>query len=347
MVLSEAAQQSAAKRDGPRSPMFPQSLFHPLGPVFARLPISLRRHLLYLVAYRRWGNFRKPILWSEKMQWRILNDRRMFMAIASDKLASKRYVQGIARRMDLSVRIPATLWVGSDIRELHVLRQSLPPRWVFKPNSSSGRVRLVDSSTATPDWGDLGRCAERWMKPDEQVRSLGHWGNGRARRTLLAEERVGVGYGPPADLRAQVFGGQIVQIDWSIGMGTPEHRVASYAGDMSTRMHTYLVDDYPAEWSTPIDALSEPQRADLKRTIETIAGSADYLRVDGYFVDGQYWFGELTPYAWSGIGPIGIELDRLAGSAWKLPQLAVEDLHHDEMLTLLEITERGILQVRR
>ncbi|MFM8998220.1 MAG: hypothetical protein ACKOJD_08995 [Candidatus Limnocylindrus sp.] len=62
--------------DGPKLPHFPRSLIHPLGPAFRHLPLSLRRHLLHLRHHGRWGNFARPSSFSEKMQWRILNDRR-------------------------------------------------------------------------------------------------------------------------------------------------------------------------------------------------------------------------------------------------------------------------------
>ncbi len=43
--------------NGPRVPGYPLRLIHPLGPLFKHLPLALRRHLLYLRAYKRWGNF--------------------------------------------------------------------------------------------------------------------------------------------------------------------------------------------------------------------------------------------------------------------------------------------------
>lgn len=313
---------SVSVRNGPEAPRFPLSLIHPLGPLFPRLPILLRRRLLYLARYHQLGNFANPKLWSEKMQWRILNDRRQILAIASDKLASKRYVSSVVSDQTGVVRIPETLWVGTDPLELYALRDRLPARWVFKPNASSGRVRMLDGSVQEVDWPELLQTGSLWMRPDEQTRALGHWGYGVARRLLIAEARIGDGAGAPADLRAHVFAGKIGRLDWSIGLGTPEHRVACYLPDLLTRLPVGLSYEVPIGIPTPLDALDALQRSQIIAAIEAIADGIDYLRIDGYFHEGRYWFGELTAYTESGLGPITPALDALAGQNWQLPNLA-------------------------
>ena len=75
--------------DGPARPTYPTAFVHPLGPLFRHLPIALRRHLLFFRAHKKWGNFNAPKTWREKMQWRILNDRRTILSVACDKLAQK------------------------------------------------------------------------------------------------------------------------------------------------------------------------------------------------------------------------------------------------------------------
>jgi hypothetical protein len=42
--------------------------------------------------------------------------------------------------------------------------------------------------------------------------------------------------------------------------------------------------------------------------------------VDLYEADGEIWFGEFTPYSWSGLHPLlPIEVDLAWGSYWRLP----------------------------
>jgi hypothetical protein len=50
------------------------------------LPVPVVRHLLYLAWIRKPGNFRRPRTFNEKVNWRILNDRRDRIVAACDKM---------------------------------------------------------------------------------------------------------------------------------------------------------------------------------------------------------------------------------------------------------------------
>ena len=331
-------------RDGPKQPRYPLALIHPLGPFFRRLPLSLRRHLLYLRAHKRWGNFRNPRLWTEKMQWRVINDRRALLAVASDKLASKALVAQIAKTLGLEIRIPATLWVGTDVRELQAIADQLPTRWILKPNSSSGRVRMIDSAFTPIDWSELTKAGARWKQEDEESGALGHWGYGQARRLLVAEERVGLGDDPPTDLRTQMFAGRAHRFDWSSGYGTPQHRVACYAEDLMTRFFSGDPVELPVGEHTLIDEMTEKQRSTIRSFMSAIGSRTDYLRIDGYFDRGQYWFGELTAYTVGGLESLPKHFDEAVGSLWQLPDLTTPDPREAEWRALLEGTPKGTLQ---
>ena len=270
-------------RDGPKRPRYPLALIHPLGPLFRFLPLSLRRHLLYLHALGRWGNFRNPRLTGEKTQWRIINDRRPLLAFVEDKLASKEYVKSALAKAGLleQIRFPETYWVGTDLRELQAIAHQLPARWVLKPNSSSGRVRMIDRVIALADWNELVQAGRRWMQDDEESDALGHWGYSHARRLLIAEERVGLGESPPTDLRTQVFSGSAHRFDWSSGYGTPQHRVACYAEDLRTRFFTGQPVELPPGEHTLIDEMTEQQRTSIRTFMCTTGSGTDYLRIDG------------------------------------------------------------------
>ena len=54
------------------------------------LPQRLKRHVLFLRFHRKWGNFAHPRTFSEKVNWRILYDRRPELTWTCDKLESKR-----------------------------------------------------------------------------------------------------------------------------------------------------------------------------------------------------------------------------------------------------------------
>ena len=186
-------------RNGPKRPRYPLALIHPLGPLFRFLPLSLRRHLLYLRALGKWGNFRTPRLAGEKAQWRIINDRRPLLAFVEDKLASKEYVKRALAKAGLlgQIRFPKTYWVGTDLRELQSLADQLPARWVLKPNHSCGRLMSIDSNAEPLNWEAMSAISSRWLERDEEELVMGHWAYSQARHLLIAEERVGSpGIGP-------------------------------------------------------------------------------------------------------------------------------------------------------
>lgn len=98
----------------------------------SRLPLELRRHYLYAAGTGRWGRFDEPANYGEKMQWRIINDRRPELARACDKMAMQE------RASEDELKIPRTLWWGTDLRDAPDLAALGP--WVRKPNHSSGAV---------------------------------------------------------------------------------------------------------------------------------------------------------------------------------------------------------------
>ncbi len=49
----------------------------------------------------------------------------------------------------------------------------------------------------------------------------------------------------------------------------------------------------------------------------------DHIRIDLYVADGEIWFGEFTPYSWSGLHPLlPAEVDEQWGAYWRLPDLS-------------------------
>ena len=333
--------------DGPVLPRFPRSLIHPLGPIFPKLPKALRRHLLHLWHHRQWGNFRNPSTFPEKMQWRILNDHRTILGVATDKLAANEYARRAAAHAGLPLRIPETYWVGTDVRELQGLAAQLPSRWVLKPNHSSGRFRILDTAQEPVDWEELIRAGDRWMQPDEEEVSYGHPGYGAARKLLLAEERIGAAENPPATLRTQVACGRIISFSYSFGSMHPSSSVP-------WRRYRYnpsfeRVVDSKAEGAAPlsersrIDELGHSERVQLTRTIQTLAEGLDQVRVDLY-VEDQIWFGELTMYSGSGLSKYEPAVAREIAEYWVLPDLDASDPREPEWREQLAFRPKGTLQ---
>ena len=329
-------------RTGPRKPRLPLALIHPLGPLFRYLPLSLRRHLLFMREFGKWGNFRRPRTFREKAQWRTINDRRARLSFAQDKLAAKEYLRRVSAEINQPIRIPETLWVGRDIRELEALAHRLPARWALKPNHSAGRFALIDSAVEPVDWTRLRNLGDAWIQRDEEELVMGHWAYGQARHLLIAEERVGAGAAAPNDFKVSSFGGVPGYYFWA----DRSQAEAQYA--------FFTPDGTPFSWGDPGELRSNaaaqavlPVEALRQRMLKIASAAAapfDWLRVDFYVEGGEVWFGELTLYGAGGLYVIDAANNARFGALWNLPDLTAPDPREAEWRALLEGTPKGTLQ---
>ena len=327
-------------RDGPKKPRYPLSLIHPLGPLFRHLPLSLRRHLLYLRALGRWGNFRSPRLAGEKAQWRILNDRRPLLAFVEDKLASKEYVKSALEKAGLleQIRFPETYWVGTDLRELQALAHKLPARWVLKPNHSCGRVILIDSSAEPLNWEAISAISSRWLERDEEELVMGHWAYSQARYLLIAEERVdSVGVGP-IELKVLNLNGE------------PQYYFHEDRLNHSGLYDCYLPDGTRFLWgegdnpSQHYPEIADDVRRLLLHAARAISVPFDEIRTDFFLWEGRLWCSELAAYTTSGLSRTAGDIDAWLGANWQLPDLTAQDPREPEWRALLEGIPKGTLQ---
>ena len=327
-------------RTGPRKPRFPLALIHPLGPLFRHLPLSLRRHLLYLRALGRWGNFRSPRLAGEKAQWRIINDRRPLLAFVEDKLASKEYVKSALEKAGLleQIRFPETYWVGTDLRELQALAHKLPARWVLKPNHSCGRVILIDSSAEPLNWEAISAISSRWLERDEEELVMGHWAYSQARHLLIAEGRVdSVGVGP-IELKVLNLNGE------------PQYYFHEDRLNHSGLYDCYLPDGTRFLWgegdnpSQHYPELVDDVRRLLLHAARAISVPFDEIRTDFVLWEGRLWCSELAAYTTSGLSRTAGDIDARLGANWQLPNLVTPDPREAEWRALLEGIPKGTLQ---
>jgi teichuronopeptide biosynthesis TupA-like protein len=273
--------------------------------VVRRLPLRVKRAVLYREAHGRGPAGRSPQTFTEKVNWRVVNDRRPLIGQLGDKLAMRAY----AARVCPAVRVPRVLWTGTDVGELAAA--GLPERWVLKPNHGSMRVHL---GSGPPDVAALRRVTAGWL--DEPLyRERGEWIYSQARRLLLAEEFLGRAGEPPADHKFLVFGGRVRLVQVDTGRFGGGHQRRLYTPDwtpLTVREHVPPGPVTPAPPSLPA----------MTAIAETLGQEFDFIRVDLYDVAGEIWFGELTPYPGGGLDPFDPELDRRLGREWELPPRA-------------------------
>lgn len=266
------------------------------------VPVGVRRRRWYRKKFGRRFRPGAAETFTDKVNWRILYDRRPLLQGTCDKLWMKEHAERVAPGL---VRVPRTYWSGTDVRELADL--DLPERWVLKPNHST---KLVVLGRGLPDVDDLARATAGWV--DEDVaRRTGEWAYRSARPVLLVEEFVGGDDEVPPDYKVYVFDGvpRLVQVHTNRFV---EHQ---------SRVYTPRWE--PRPWATgypPGPGLPRPGRMDdMLKAAAALAEGFDMLRVDFYEDDGVLWFGELTPYPGSGMLAIDPEMDDVLGRWWQLP----------------------------
>ena len=271
--------------------------------VWRVLPVTTRRALLYRRAYGRLPDRRHPRRFSEKLDWRMLHDRRPQLVEACDKLASK----DVARAA--GVESARLLWSGTDVAELAGV--DLGERWVLKPNHRSGGIVHLGEGPADP--AQLADVVRGWLDPSSDELRTGEWAYSGARRLLLAEERLGAPGADLEDWKFHVVGGEPVLVQAHHGRFT-EHRVRYYRPDWTPTEVT---------GAAPLGALvpPPPHLAEMLEAAARLGAGWDYVRVDLYDLPEGVRFGELTVYPGSGLTDFLVDdwLDLELGDLWELP----------------------------
>ena len=269
------------------------------------LPLRERRQILYRWHHGRWANLGADAgLFTEKMQRRILFDHRPLIRDLGDKLKMKERAAQFAH-----VQIPRTYWSGTDLNELASLA-GIPNRWVLKPNNGTGKVVLGEGR---PDIAALKRQTRDWLpKVSPLWRYRGEWIYSTATRGILLEERLG-GELAPDDYKFFVFHGDVAVINFHTARFTDHHQRRYYTADWKP-----LEIRHPACDLAPV--APAPPSLDRMVTIASEMGAEfDFIRVDLYDIDGEVWFGELTPYDGSGLVPFEpLKWDEELGRRWRM-----------------------------
>jgi hypothetical protein len=270
------------------------------------LPPGLRRRMLFVYFNRRLPRFIRPVTFNDKINWRILNDRRPLLEWTCDKLSMKDHVSQVA---PAGLHVPRTIWSGLNVRELQ--EADLPEHWVLKPNHRSG---LVYFGHGRPDHDRLSARTAAWLETFESKRK-GEWAYAMARPMFLVEELLGAPGAAPPDYKFFVFDGEVAAIQVDVDRHR-EHRRRIYRRDWSPLDVRY------GPYELAAVTAPRPNLARMLRIAEQLGRPFDFIRVDLYDINGVIEFGELTPYPSGGLDRfVPATLDFELGSAWTLPGL--------------------------
>ena len=269
-----------------------REIFRLTNAMIYRCQPRLIANFIKIVGYQ--PNIAAPRKFQEKMLWRKFFDWNPLFRICCDKLKAKEFVRN--KCPDLPA--PKSLWVGTDLNEMPAELQSLP--LAIKANHGCDMVYFHNGQ------GPLGTKVVEWINswPGKVYGSeLHEQAYLAANRGILVEEMLA----PPSehnlmDFQVHCFGGEPGFIEICLDP-KGEHRRKSYFhpnGDPWPEIgcvNATEEDRLPDHFKYPEGTQTALQYA------RQISADTDYLRVDFYFLDGNWYTGELTVYPGSGFAP--------------------------------------------
>lgn len=267
------------------------------------LPLTLRRHYLHLMEFRRPADLTTPRTFNEKTTWRILHDRRRMIVDACDKLRMKEMAR--ERVPGSELRIPRTFWSGTDLADAPDLDDVGP--WVLKSNNGCGEIVFGPTPLAP-----LRDTAAGWLTSDCWT-VYGEWGYSEVVPRLFIEERIPSESPVPTDYKVFVYDGVPSHIQVNSGRFSGDEHLTWYDTDWN-RIDVRRKDFPQAD---------EPRPAPLARMLDIAARLGqgwDFIRIDLYVTGDDVWMGEYSPYHCGGLFRFDPpEADLEYGRRWTLP----------------------------
>jgi hypothetical protein len=281
-----------------------RELFWKVAPL---VPDALRFKLLFRRIHKFWPDFVNPRTFSEKVQWRKLNDRREILTVFADKYRVRDYIERKIGRKYLS----DVYWASDDADSVDFGK--LPDKFVLKTNHGTRWNVFVPDKSRT-DRHEAVAQLQAWLK-DRYPPAQGEWGYLNVKPMAYAEEFLSTRAGEiPRDYKFFVFNGRarMVQVDLD--------RFISHSRCL-----------YDMDWNLLPAGLGYPQGtgaekpanfAEMVRCAEAVADGIDFVRADFYNVDGRIVFGEMTNYPGGGLEPFTPpSFDAIVGSWWTLDRV--------------------------
>lgn len=265
----------------------------------------------YETVFGRTPDLDEPTTFNEKIQWRKLFDRRPIWAVLVDKYRVREWVW---ERVGDRFLVPL-LEVVDDPEELPFERLDRP--YILKPTHRSQVVFPVRRPDALPA-GRKRRIVQllHWHLHEPYAVEAVEWPYWEVEPRVLVEELLlDEGGELPRDYKIHCFGGEPAFIQVHAGRFSDDHTRSTFdAGWNKVELATDVYPDGPD--------LEPPPALDLLLEVAgALAEGLDYVRVDLYDVEGDVFFGEMTPYQASGLTRFRPESwDRKWGDRWTLPE---------------------------
>lgn len=259
------------------------------------LPDKLYLSLRYRCRMGHWINWKNPKIFTEKIQWLKINNRRPEYTRMVDKFAVKEYVAGIIGEEYI---IP-TLGVWNRPEEIDW--ESLPDQFVLKTTHGGGGGGVVickDKKTF-----DKEKAIEKLTESlnSDIYKSFREWPYKDVPKRVIAEKFMAPEKNPASvgllDYKFFCFNGKVRFFKVDFGRFVEHH--ANYY-DTDGKLLPFGEMDYEPDANQRIELPNNLR--EMISLAERLSINEPFLRVDFYNVSGKIYFGELTFYPASGMG---------------------------------------------
>ena len=266
----------------------------------------------YRARMGKWPNLKHPQLFTEKIQWLKMNNRKPEYTIMVDKYAVKEYVANIIGKQYI---IPTlAVWEKTEDIDCHCL----PNQFVLKTTHGGGGCDVIVCKDKRKFDKEAALVKLTTSLTSDLFKKFREWPYKNVPKRIIAEKFMQVENAEEGsdlkDYKFFCFNGKVrfFKIDFDRFV---EHHANYYSPD--GKLLPFGEADLPP---VPSHVENMPENlAEMIQLAEKLSVEQSFLRVDFYNINGLIYFGELTFYPASGMGTFTDEnIDLQLGSYLKL-----------------------------
>lgn len=232
-------------------------------------------------------NLKNPVLFSEKLQWLKLYDRKPVYTKMADKFEARKFISGIVGDEYL------TPLLGVWDRTEDIDFESLPQRFVLKCNHDSGGYFICEDKQSFDIAGvrralsDLLRRNYFWHSREWQYKNI--------EPKILAEEYLTDEHGELLDYKLMCFNGKVRCTYIRSGQNADDGLKITFFDNDWNRIP--VRNHYPSDKRAFSKPINFGKMIDIA---EKLSKGISFLRVDFYEIDGKLYIGEMTFHEYAG-----------------------------------------------
>lgn len=230
--------------------------------------------------YRKLGyrlNLENPCTFSEKIQWMKLYYRNPLLTECADKYLVRNYIKSIGGEQYLT----KLYGVYESSKEIDL--ESLPNKFVFKPNHSCGEI-IICKDKSSLDWGHAFKLLDDSLGRN-YFYTNGEWQYKNIKPKIICEQFLGDNM---TDYKFFCFHGKPFMCNVIGNRDRKTESIDECFVDLDYNVLPILQNGRHHEFPKPTNWLG------LIEAAQKLCGRFAFVRVDLYHVDGKIYFGELT-----------------------------------------------------